>query len=88
VGRGGGLFCVFPNHGGAALLLLTVVISGHVREHVQCRCAQSVVHPQVANGGTATRYGELLRICSTRGGPPAWGLAKVLTTLRHKHLGP
>jgi hypothetical protein len=52
-----------------------------------------MVRPQVADGGTASRYGGLLRIHwissrgqLTRGGPPAWGLGEVLTTPHHKKL--
>jgi hypothetical protein len=41
-----------------------------------------------ADGGTASEYGGLLRICSrgqaTRGGPPGWGLGEVLTTPHRK----
>ena len=52
-----------------------------------------MARPQVADGGTACRYGEWLRIYgissrgqSTRDGPPAWGLGDVVTTPHHENL--
>jgi hypothetical protein len=49
-----------------------------------------MARPRFADGGTASEYGGWLRIYSrgqpTRGGPPAWGLGEVLTTLHRKKL--
>jgi hypothetical protein len=58
-----------------------------------CPCRQGMARPQVANGGTACRYGRWLRIYKissraqpTRGGTPAWGMGEVLTTPHREKL--
>jgi len=50
-----------------------------------------MARPQVADGGTASRYGGQLRIYSInnrgqpkRGGPPAWGVGDMLETPHRK----
>ena len=54
---------------------------------------QGMARPQVAGGGTTSRYREYLRIYwiisrgqTKRGCPPAWGLGEVVTTPHRKNL--
>ena len=56
-------------------------------------CHQGMARPQVADGGTASNMEggrEYIKKNSreqpTRSGPPAWGLAEVLTTPQRRNL--